>query len=70
MIRRLPRSTLERPSAASDVYKSQDEVRAQRRLRAGIDETEGVGDGRIDHREPGPIEALSLIHISEPTRPY
>ena len=70
MIRRPPRSTLDRSSAASDVYKRQIEdvaaVHAQ--------ETRGV-QFRF-HRVHGhavevvAVLQLSLIHISEPTRPY
>ena len=70
MIRRPPRSTLDRSSAASDVYKRQ----------AQDDEPHDPGQGRgIAHievlkRRPEHIEhveqGLSLIHISEPTRPY
>ena len=78
MIRRPPRSTLDRSSAASDVYKRQP---------LGFPAI-GPGGGGADI---GPISAagkvpmmayngdsvryftihhLSLIHISEPTRPY
>src|SRR5678815_685254 len=53
MIRRPPRSTLDRSSAASDVYKRQCRYRAQ--------------PGSNAHRH-GSHQALSLIHISEPTR--
>ena len=68
MIRRPPRSTLDRSSAASDVYKRQAEELAElvRRLcedaelRAPSEETvSSCVDALI----------LSLIHISEPTRP-
>mgnify|MGYP003381491729 CR=1 FL=1 len=69
MIRRPPRSTLDRSSAASDVYKRQhghpaDLVPVRARPRTAGDAVGGRrrGDGRV----PG----LSLIHISEPTRPY
>ena len=69
MIRRPPRSTLDRSSAASDVYKRQDQVGG------------GVYDGRAEFKdgivvaltaapEVGGELGLSLIHISEPTRPY
>ena len=70
MIRRPPRSTLDRSSAASDVYKRQyllyDKDRtmsetAQKRLEAIFEATELGAGFQI---------ALSLIHISEPTRPY
>ena len=69
MIRRPPRSTLDRSSAASDVYKRQS---------PGCQRLE-----RDDGRQPfsegavlpawsgaGGLRSLSLIHISEPTRPY
>ena len=70
MIRRPPRSTLDRSSAASDVYKRQvGKV-------AGCQVTEGsvqrgakvrlIRDNVVVHE--GTL--LSLIHISEPTRPY
>src|SRR5428012_24241 len=55
MIRRPPRSTQSRSSAASDVYKR------QRRDRAGSPSSRR---GRRRHPRP----SLSLIHISEPTR--
>ena len=69
MIRRPPRSTLDRSSAASDVYKRQQQVVLMVRHDAAA-----FGDG-----QPGGEVArlallddgdLSLIHISEPTRPY
>src|SRR5678816_645937 len=53
MIRRPPRSTLDRSSAASDVYKRQVQHRCKM-----LD---------ISHREVCHLN-LSLIHISEPTR--
>ena len=70
MIRRPPRSTLDRSSAASDVYKrqfirrvseggykfSQDYLYNQQR-------GEVTTQRQVTHK-------LSLIHISEPTRPY
>ena len=70
MIRRPPRSTLDRSSAASDVYKRQwhstdgpeNHQLAQdiyRALKAnGLITTKTIE------------QFLSLIHISEPTRPY
>ena len=100
MIRLPPRSTLDRSSAASDVYK--------RQKGDGYD-VSGLGDRKIksppklsvDHNEIGDVkikitvdrngkvtkadyersgstitdtyliaQSLSLIHISEPTRPY
>ena len=69
MIRRPPRSTLDRSSAASDVYKRQEVSEAldeaiEIAKAAGYElilvETSGIGQGN----------SLSLIHISEPTRPY
>ena len=95
MIRRPPRSTLDRSSAASDVYKRQDEVRRLAPLAPGHPDDFPGPDGipqRAPHggRHPGgalhrpedrqqalapaasgaAAEHLSLIHISEPTRPY
>ena len=69
MIRRPPRSTQGRSSAASDVYKRQMYNEEQHfepedqyeDLRLMLDER-----GRITDMEYN----LSLIHISEPTRPY
>src|SRR5665254_13456 len=55
MIRRPPRSTRVRSSAASDVYKRQVVVHRSGRLRYRCSHNSGVFD-------------LSLIHISEPTR--
>src|SRR5665809_165672 len=69
MIRRPPRSTQSRSSAASDVYKRQP-VRGSRGLRGRRRQLQprrprrrgGAGD------HGGAAPALSLIHISEPTR--
>ena len=66
MIRRPPRSTLDRSSAASDVYKRQE---SRERARSKSDQahvarvvaTARLGAYRLGH-DPG----LSLIHISEP----
>ena len=69
MIRRPPRSTLDRSSAASDVYKRQV-------VKLGV-----VRNGKVINASAllstrpaaGPTKtmmSLSLIHISEPTRPY
>mgnify|MGYP007068955033 CR=1 FL=1 len=67
MIRRPPRSTQSRSSAASDVYKRQLLALAEVKKAAGID-----GDLNVLLRKPHgrarSIVALSLIHISEPTR--
>ena len=70
MIRRPPRSTLDRSSAASDVYK--------RQVLQGIceeDEKEIMKDLVSEIIQVLPEKfyshlTLSLIHISEPTRPY
>ena len=70
MIRRPPRSTLDRSSAASDVYKRQIWGDPQRYRDTYWSHYEGryfAGDGaKVD--DDGYL--LSLIHISEPTRPY
>ena len=73
MIRRPPRSTLDRSSAASDVYKRQAErwrpgtvVLVGALLRHGF---RGLLPGGV-RRQDAADRALSLIHISEPTRPY
>ena len=70
MIRRPPRSTLDRSSAASDVYKRQQEYIAESK---GKDYRAIVVGGRVIaamRRQARKGEFLSLIHISEPTRPY
>ena len=70
MIRRPPRSTLDRSSAASDVYKRQD------RIFIDVDDiVAGLPFDEAIHQAVGQSEVLlvlilSLIHISEPTRPY
>ena len=69
MIRRPPRSTLDRSSAASDVYKRQ--LHGFERLVGLALFIEDAGNLQVDGRRlrvDG--EELSLIHISEPTRPY
>ena len=69
MIRRPPRSTQSRSSAASDVYKRQ-ELTSQYDI---IDFELGVkitGAGFPVYKNKGARLQLSLIHISEPTRPY
>ena len=107
MIRRPPRSTLDRSSAASDVYKRQNTDSPSTSLRYAQDER-GFGGVELtetafstkracptcgeSYPELGPLNgpaaaytaaqpasspaavrperSLSLIHISEPTRPY
>ena len=69
MIRRPPRSTLDRSSAASDVYKRQPKTNL--RFSAGS----GFRTANIFAENAGLFASarqynLSLIHISEPTRPY
>ena len=70
IIRRPPRSTQSRSSAASDVYKRQlpdgknlNEAQAKALLAA-----HGVRSPREEVARDA--QDLSLIHISEPTRPY
>ena len=69
MIRRPPRSTLDRSSAASDVYKRQ-------MLTLGFDiggtfiKAVALRDLEVVGRGETAVHHLSLIHISEPTRPY
>ena len=75
MIRRPPRSTLDRSSAASDVYK--------RQLKDKFNLHDGLASKNVTLLDPAggtlgfiyqaievAVKALSLIHISEPTRPY
>src|SRR5450756_2786001 len=60
MIRRPPRSTQSRSSAATDVYKRQPGT---------LDEVRGTPDEVPGTLDKGPeTPDLSLIHISEPTR--
>ena len=70
MIRRPPRSTLDRSSAASDVYKRQEHccVATESRFHCRPEVTRALDKGD-PVTGPGP-QWLSLIHISEPTRPY
>ena len=94
MIRRPPRSTLDRSSAASDVYKRQVQMLCYGTLAGGF-----LTDAWLGKPDPGfefenrslikyrliidefgtwdtfqellrPLQSLSLIHISETTRPY
>ena len=70
MIRRPPRSTLDRSSAASDVYKRQayddDSLLPSLVNDLGKEAVAVV----LAHEFGHAVQALSLIHISEPTRPY
>ena len=70
MIRRPPRSTLDRSSAASDVYKRQEQDKLDANVVAYV--AAGVWHHWLLTEDRGFAEALwlSLIHISEPTRPY
>ena len=88
MIRRPPRSTLDRSSAASDVYKRQD-IMSMQKIRQ-VSKSQVIDQGSIDDddlpHQPRlknfvdsavsrdaavtTLQGLSLIHISEPTRPY
>ena len=70
MIRRPPRSTQSRSSAASDVYKRQEYI-----LESQKNPYNSLDDALEKYGLPLKInkikeEYLSLIHISEPTRPY
>ena len=70
MIRRPPRSTLDRSSAASDVYKRQvyggpGGTDVTNSFSAYLDRFFISQNGIIYF-----VVDLSLIHISEPTRPY
>ena len=77
MIRRPPRSTLDRSSAASDVYKRQTVAQTQQDLQKAV---AGLGNVPALQKQTSDLLAairqllkdidLSLIHISEPTRPY
>ena len=70
MIRRPPRSTQSRSSAASDVYKRQLEDRFLK-LGRHAERADALHVGMAtDRQQAGMLAALSLIHISEPTRPY
>ena len=69
MIRRQPRSTQSRSSAASDVYKRQMQAGVVLEFsHAGVALGEAALAG-IAVPDQGLLD-LSLIHISEPTRPY
>ena len=69
MIRRPPRSTLDRSSAASDVYKRQVFISLcdlDKEFAPTI--AKGLTENGFTIVATG--GTLSLIHISEPTRPY
>ena len=70
MIRRPPRSTQSRSSAASDVYKRQVEYSDLGSLfiRKVVDKANAEIGDVVTYRLT--VRSLSLIHISEPTRPY
>ena len=70
MIRLPPRSTLDRSSAASDVYKRQnaEQVDGFVVVNARPSWAPAAFGGRGELFVA--LENLSLIHISEPTRPY
>ena len=70
MIRRPPRSTLDRSSAASDVYKRQPFEGGEQSLREEADIEACFGGLVLARGEQVEEQGLSLIHISEPTRPY
>ena len=82
MIRRPPRSTLDRSSAASDVYKRQGYDNIPTVLKINITLEKKTDETEIDEKLRQAATALgffeminnplqlSLIHISEPTRPY
>ena len=74
MIRRPPRSTLDRSSAASDVYKRQGQGRHHGENRTEDlrtnQEPGGEQQARARKIAQAGVPLLSLIHISEPTRPY
>ena len=69
MIRRPPRSTLDRSSAASDVYKRQYK-KCARIVGDVMGKYHPHGDQAIYDTLVRMVQDLSLIHISEPTRPY
>ena len=69
MIRRPPRSTLDRSSAASDVYKRQLD-KDKKNVGTGLVGAPECGDVMRLQIEVDEATDLSLIHISEPTRPY
>ena len=69
MIRRPPRSTLDRSSAASDVYKRQ-ALRLGEKYQFDAEHAKIVARHAASLFDQSHVLHLSLIHISEPTRPY
>ena len=69
MIRRPPRSTLDRSSAASDVYKRQNLYWAKQAAFERFILVDGAPYAWLFWAGWAGV-GLSLIHISEPTRPY
>ena len=69
MIRRPPRSTQGVSSAASDVYKRQSYNVYMATGTSGFDNGKNISKTSYSI-ELEPDVQLSLIHISEPTRPY
>ena len=70
MIRRPPRSTQSRSSAASDVYKRQIPNRGGYKTTPSMVAVTEAGKRLVGHIAKRQAITLSLIHISEPTRPY
>ena len=70
MIRRPPRSTLDRSSAASDVYKRQIQQFMLDHNTAIMMVILLVFGVKLLSEGVAGLTGLSLIHISEPTRPY
>ena len=70
MMRRPPRSTQSRSSAASDVYKRQVPVGEGYIGPVAVADVRGVPPAGVDIMAGVAVRGLSLIHISEPTRPY
>ena len=79
MIRRPPRSTLERSSAASDVYKRQEERKANSKKGMGLENEFSYVDenGNVSSTPPDPkrmisvkredIQPVSYTHLTLPT---
>ena len=70
MIRRPPRSTLDRSSAASDVYKRQASKKMKAKAKKMKESMDGAEQEQAEEDARALRQILSLIHISEPTRPY